>query len=121
VVITLLDSHGESIYAWSIAPSVPDLMAGERATFDTQLAMPPGDAKRVRMSFAENTPVPASATVEEQSVPEPASDADHTPLAAAHEPTPAAHGASSDHPEEHLAPQTEHETGSHATSTPEHH
>jgi predicted Zn finger-like uncharacterized protein len=128
VVITLLDSHGDSIYAWSIAPSVPDLMAGERATFDTQLAMPPGDAQRVRMSFAENTPVPTTTAAEEQSEPGEAHGADHGAATAAHPTTatveeahPAAHGSTSNHPEEHPAPPTEHDTGSHATSIPEHH
>ena len=53
IVVTLLDGAGESIYAWSIAPAIADLMAGERATFDTQLAMPPGDARRVRLTFDE--------------------------------------------------------------------
>lgn len=53
IVITLLDGNGHNIYAWSIAPAIADLMAGERATFDTQLAMPPGDAKRVRLTFDE--------------------------------------------------------------------
>ena len=53
IVVTLLDGAAESIYAWSIAPAIADLMAGERATFDTQLAMPPGDARRVRLTFDE--------------------------------------------------------------------
>lgn len=57
IVVTLLDEEGQSIYAWSIAPQIQDLMAGERATFDTQLAAPPGDAARVRLSFAEPEPV----------------------------------------------------------------
>lgn len=55
IVITLLDGRDQSLYAWSIAPSVPDLMAGERATFDTQLVMPPVTAERVRLSFAEGS------------------------------------------------------------------
>ncbi|HEY0034804.1 MAG TPA: zinc-ribbon domain-containing protein [Devosia sp.] len=57
VVVTLLDEEGQSIYAWSIVPDIQDLMAGERATFDTQLAAPPGDAARVQLSFAEPEPV----------------------------------------------------------------
>ena len=63
VVVTLLDSHGQDIYQWSVTPSVRDLMAGERATFDTQLTLPPGDASRVRLSFAggQNMPVKAGA------------------------------------------------------------
>lgn len=52
VVVTLIDSAGRGVYQWSVTPSVRDLMAGERATFDTQLTLPPGDASRVRLSFA---------------------------------------------------------------------
>ena len=52
VIVTLIDSEGRGVYQWSVTPSVRDLMAGERATFDTQLALPPGDASRVRLSFA---------------------------------------------------------------------
>lgn len=52
VVVTLLNAEGEGIYEWSVTPSVRDLMAGERSTFDTQLTMPPGEATRVRLSFA---------------------------------------------------------------------
>lgn len=52
VVVTLLDGRGAAVYEWSVTPSVRDLMAGERATFDTQLTLPPGKADRVRISFA---------------------------------------------------------------------
>ena len=52
VVVTLLDGDGRGIYEWSVTPSVRDLMAGERATFDTQLTLPPAEARRVRLSFA---------------------------------------------------------------------
>lgn len=52
VVVTLIDSKGEGIYEWSVTPSVRDLMAGERSTFDTQLTMPPGEASHVRLTFA---------------------------------------------------------------------
>ncbi|MFN4209604.1 MAG: zinc-ribbon domain-containing protein [Devosia sp.] len=52
VVVTLLNAEGEGIYEWSVTPSVRDLMTGERSTFDTQLTMPPGEATRVRLSFA---------------------------------------------------------------------
>lgn len=52
VVVTLIDGEGRGIYEWSVTPSVRDLMAGERATFDTQLTLPPGEASRVRLSFA---------------------------------------------------------------------
>lgn len=56
VVITLIDAHNAPIYQWSVTPSVRDLMAGERATFDTQLALPPGDAARVRLNFGAMAP-----------------------------------------------------------------
>ncbi len=51
VVVTLLDPSGAAIYEWSVTPSVRDLMAGERSSFDTQLALPPGEAARMRLSF----------------------------------------------------------------------
>ncbi|UXN74691.1 zinc-ribbon domain-containing protein [Devosia sp. A8/3-2] len=52
VVVTLLDPAGAAIYEWSVTPSVRDLMAGERSSFDTQLTLPPGEAARMRLSFA---------------------------------------------------------------------
>lgn len=52
VVISLLDTENHVIYEWSVAPRVRDLMAGERASFDTRLTMPPNEAMRVRLSFA---------------------------------------------------------------------
>ena len=52
VVVSLLDQEGQAVYEWSVAPRVPDLMAGERATFDTRLSLPPSEAVRVRLSFA---------------------------------------------------------------------
>lgn len=55
VVVSLLDDEGRAIYEWSVVPQVPDLMAGERATFDTRLSQPPGEAVRVRLSFAGDT------------------------------------------------------------------
>lgn len=76
VVISLLDADGQGIYEWSVTPSVRDLMAGERATFDTQLVLPPGDAQRVRLTFAggaeaspQSTPAapPAEALVQSTS------------------------------------------------------
>lgn len=51
VVVTLLDAKGNGIYEWSVTPDIRDLMAGERASFDAQLSLPPGDAARVRLSF----------------------------------------------------------------------
>lgn len=52
VVVTLLDDAGSGIYEWSVTPDVNDLMAGERATFETQLPLPPVSATGVRLSFA---------------------------------------------------------------------
>jgi predicted Zn finger-like uncharacterized protein len=59
VVVTLIDVHGHGIYEWSVTPSVRDLMAGERSTFNTQLTLPPGEAERIRLSFAggQSTPI----------------------------------------------------------------
>ncbi|MEQ8599150.1 MAG: DUF3426 domain-containing protein [Devosia sp.] len=52
VVVSLLDETGHAVYEWSVSPRVRDLMAGERATFDTRLSLPPSEAVRVRLSFA---------------------------------------------------------------------
>lgn len=52
IVISLLNESGDAVYEWSVAPRVRDLMAGERATFDTRLSLPPSEAVRVRLSFA---------------------------------------------------------------------
>ena len=52
VVVSLLDESGHAVYEWSVSPRVRDLMAGERATFDTRLSLPPSEAVRVRLSFA---------------------------------------------------------------------
>lgn len=52
VVVSLLNERGKAVYEWSVAPRVRDLMAGERATFDTRLSLPPSEAVRVRLSFA---------------------------------------------------------------------
>ena len=54
VVVSLLDADGQAVYEWSVTPRVRDLMAGERATFDTRLSLPPSEAARVRLSFAGN-------------------------------------------------------------------
>lgn len=51
VLVSLLDDTGHAVYEWSVTPRVRDLMAGERATFDTRLPLPPSDASRVRLSF----------------------------------------------------------------------
>src|SRR5690606_4749037 len=52
VVVSLLDAAGTPVYEWSVETRVADLMAGERATFDTRLSGPPAAAVRVRLSFA---------------------------------------------------------------------
>jgi len=52
VVVTLVNAAGTGIYEWSVTPEVRDMMAGERATFETQLPLPPADAVSVRLSFA---------------------------------------------------------------------
>lgn len=52
VVVSLLDAEGRAVYEWSVSTRVRDLMAGERATFDTRLSLPPSEAVRVRLSFA---------------------------------------------------------------------
>ncbi|WP_137150880.1 zinc-ribbon domain-containing protein [Devosia sp. FKR38] len=63
VVVTLLDEHGATVYQWSVDPLVHDLMAGERATLDTQLSQPPAGAVRIRLAFAESA-LPAVAGAE---------------------------------------------------------
>ena len=66
VVVTLLDDEGRGIYEWSVTPSVRDLMAGERSTLDTQLPLPPGNATRVRLSFAGGQGMAAGAAASTQ-------------------------------------------------------
>lgn len=61
VMVTLIDGQGRGIYEWSVSPAVRNLMAGERATFDTQLTLPPGDAARIRLSFAGEQSPPVKA------------------------------------------------------------
>lgn len=78
VVVSLLDSGGNAVYEWSVVPRARDLMAGERATFDTSLSLPPGEASRVRLSFAGGSSSQSG----------PASPAQ--PLSPAEAPTPAA-------------------------------
>lgn len=63
VVVTLLGPNGTAIYEWSVTPSVRDLMAGERSSFDTQLTLPPGAAERMRLSFAASAPQPPTRSV----------------------------------------------------------
>ncbi|MBO9589937.1 zinc-ribbon domain-containing protein [Devosia sp.] len=52
VLVSLLDDTGHTIYEWSVTPRIRDLMAGERATLDTRLPLPPGEAVKVRLTFA---------------------------------------------------------------------
>lgn len=52
VLVSLLDTTGHTIYEWSVTPRIRDLMAGERATLDTRLPLPPAEAVSVRLSFA---------------------------------------------------------------------
>ena len=101
VVVTLIDARGRGVYEWSVTPSVRDLMGGERATFDTQLTLPPGDASRVRLSFAGGTSIRAST---DQPEAEAVDGGEHSPAADTGEP-PAAepeHGAA---PPEHPTPE----------------
>jgi predicted Zn finger-like uncharacterized protein len=116
VVVTLLDSHGSSVYEWSVTPSVRDLMANERSTFDTQLTLPPGDAARVRLSFATGgpravpAPAPAAAAPIESHAAPVAAEAGHAPAAEADETATTEHDA----PATTHAPEPEH-------PAPEHH
>lgn len=98
VVVTLIGADGRGVYEWSVTPAVRDLMAGERATFDTQLTLPPGDAARVRLSFAGGSSIRESseqpATVESAPVADTSEPAD---AAAEHGAAAPAHPA----PEQH--------------------
>lgn len=67
VLVSLLDTTGHTIYEWSVTPRIRDLMAGERATLDTRLPLPPAEAVKVRLTFAggraaTNTSEPAAAS-----------------------------------------------------------
>lgn len=74
VVISLINGAGDEIYQWSVTPPIRDLMAGERDSFETRLTLPPGDAARVKLSFAA-----AGARLAVQSAP---AASDHTISAA---------------------------------------
>ena len=98
VVVTLIGANGQGVYEWSVTPAVRDLMAGERATFDTQLTLPPGDAARVRLSFAGGSTIRESSEQPTAVAPAPAAEisepadaaAEHGAAAPAH-PVPEQH------------------------------
>ena len=120
VVVTLIDSHGQGVYEWSVTPAVRDLMGGERATFDTQLILPPGDASRVRLSFAGGTTL-SDATPEPDAgaVPVPG-ETEHLRPASAPEPPPPPAGEHAGSSEDHAAPAEGH-GASPDHANPEHH
>jgi predicted Zn finger-like uncharacterized protein len=60
VLVTLTDSAGSAIYQWSVTPPVHTLIAGERVNVETQLAMPPAEAKGVRLTFGDRGGEPAA-------------------------------------------------------------
>lgn len=83
VVVSLLDETGHAVYEWSVAPRVRDMMAGERATFDTRLSLPPSEAVRVRLSFAGRGAAPErGAAAPEPPAPEADVSAPHETLPA---------------------------------------
>lgn len=61
VLVSLIDDTGHAIYEWSVTPRIRDLMAGERATLETRLPLPPVAAAKVRLSFAGNRATPGNA------------------------------------------------------------
>ena len=97
VVVTLIGANGRGVYEWSVTPAVRDLMAGERATFDTQLTLPPGDAARVRLSFAGGSSIRESSEQPTAVEPGPATEISEPAEAAAEhgaapaQPTPEQH------------------------------
>ncbi len=126
VVVTLIDAHGHGIYEWSVTPSVRDLMVGERSTFDTQLTLPPGEAERVRLSFAGGQSMPiisaeAHAASGMDEAPAGISAEPQEPAEAGHAaPVEAGHGAAAE--PEHAPAETEHAAPPASEhSTPEHH
>lgn len=98
VVVTLIDAHGRGIYEWSVTPAVRDLMAGERSTFDTQLTLPPGEAERVRLTFAGGQSMPiisaeALAAAGASGEPREAAEAGHEAAGPQHAPAETEHAA----------------------------
>ncbi|WP_297110702.1 zinc-ribbon domain-containing protein [uncultured Devosia sp.] len=105
VVVSLLDASGHAVYEWSVAPRVRDLMTGERATFDTRLSLPPSEAERVKLSFANRGATPergaapgSGAPTHAAPVPQAGAPVEHTtPAAPTHPPTGDHAPAASDH------------------------
>lgn len=60
VLVTLTDSLGAPVYQWSVTPPVTTLIAGERVDIQTQLAMPPAEARGVRLTFGERAAEPGA-------------------------------------------------------------
>ncbi len=63
VLVSLLGADGQLVYEWSVTSRARDLMAGERATFDTRLSLPPSEAVRVRLRFAGGTAMQAERNI----------------------------------------------------------
>lgn len=106
VLVSLLDATGHTIYEWSVTPRIRDLMAGERATFDTRLPLPPSEAVKVRLSFAGGR---TAGTVGEPATPGagtgPAQPpAEHGGIAGHGEPTSEPHAGPPEHGATHSEP-----------------
>ena len=118
VVVTLIGPDGQGVYQWSVQPAVRDLMAGERSTFDTQLTLPPGNASRVRLSFAGGSGGQGITSGKAPPTPAVAHGAEPVPRAAADHGDPGA--------ADHSAAQAPADTGhgadaAPANASPEHH
>lgn len=109
VLVSLLDATGHTVYEWSVAPRIRDLMAGERATFDTRLPLPPAEASRVRLSFGGTRAAPSGA---EGVVTGGTGEVTPLPVAGMHaEPD---HAPVAEHGEEAHAPVAAHDDDEHA-------
>ena len=90
-------------------------MAGERSTFDTQLTLPPGNASRVRLSFAGGS---GAKGLSSGKAPTPAA-ANHGPVTT--DPAAADHGAPAN-PAAEAAAETDHGAAAvPANASSEHH
>ncbi|HEV7275616.1 MAG TPA: MJ0042-type zinc finger domain-containing protein [Devosiaceae bacterium] len=58
VVISLIDTAGNSLYEWSVQPEARDLEPNESVDFSTQLNATPVEATQVRLSFASGRSQP---------------------------------------------------------------